>query len=131
MEKTMEKRIRVKDQGGSLDKLMELRKEHPDYPIIPMVDNDLMYNVAHSVSMSEVYWMGRLGDVQVKKLYSGNQEVHEYVERPGGNTLYTTMEDSRYSESELEQAEEDSDYARELYNALPWQDCIVIYIDTP
>ena len=123
----MEKKTRIKDQYEALEQLAMLHVAYPDCPIIPMVDGD----VVEDPGCGRTHWMGRLGESHIRKLYSGNTNVHEYDPDPDETELYLALDDAPLASGELEKAEEDEDYALELYNVLPWQECIVVYIDTP
>lgn len=105
------------------DELLKLIKEHPDYPVIPMVASEV-------VSDDFGYWIGCWGRAEINQYYMGREYVHlksddeedvlndlvgcQYGHDPEGRDIYD-LSDEEW---------------KALYNGLPWIDAIVVYITT-
>lgn len=102
------------------DRLFELMREHPDLPVIPMVNGDGI--VAENTYS---YWQASWGDAEISEYVVGHERVHfcgsggdkEAVlnDTVGGRDWYDATEDE----------------IRIAYYNLPWTECIVVYIETP
>lgn len=53
----------------SIEKLIELAKENPDLPIIPMVGTDVVASDEYS------YWMASFGEVELGQYYVSEERV--------------------------------------------------------
>ena len=107
---------------GNIEKLLELVKENPDLPIVPMVDSEI-------VADDYGYWMGKWGNCEVKEYYLGEERVHfkdddvenvlcdmvgcHYGCDKNGNDIYDLSDDEW----------------EKLYQGIPWIKCIIVYID--
>lgn len=105
------------------DELLKLIKEHPDLPVVPMVDCEV-------VADDFGYWMGKWGRAELTQLYKGREYVHlkdedeedvlndmvgcQYGHDPEGRDIYDLTDE------EWDQ----------LYKGLPWEKAIVVYITT-
>ena len=109
---------------SNIEKLINLAKENPDLPIVPMVDGEI-------AAEEYGYWMGSWGNCEVKEYYLGEEKLHfkdddmeevlcdmvgcHYGCDKNGNDIY------EMSENEWNQ----------LYQSLSWVKCIVVYINLP
>ncbi len=111
---------------SAIEKLLNLARENPDLPVVPMVDGELV-----SESDAGVYWMGKWGNCKIEEYYLGEEHVHfkgddeenvlcdmagcHYGCDKNGNDIYDMSDDEW----------------EKLYQNLPWIKCIVVYIEMP
>lgn len=105
------------------EKLLKLIAEHPDYPVVPLVD----YEVVADDSCG--YWYGSFKNCEVKELcyvkdrwgddrivYKEDSDDWDEIER-----LFPESDDEAYTEEKL----------TEMFLALPFVKAIVLWIDLP
>lgn len=102
--------------------LLELVKENPDLPVVPMVDSEV-------VADDYGYWMGRWGHCKKTKMYSGRERVHLYNDDDEEDVL-SDLEGCKYYETidGRDICDLSDDEWKSIYEGLPWVDCIVVYI---
>lgn len=101
-----------------LAQLLDLMKENPHLPIVPMVDAEVVADDTWG------YWMGSWSCAYVEKYYKGEERIYFYDERDMEDLLAETKGwDWMETSSEAEDLE--------AYRSLPWTKCIVVYITTP
>lgn len=105
--------------------LLDLIKEHPDLPVIPMVGSEIVADDTYC------YWMASWGSAKIDRYLVGEESVHFYDEsdedeicqtlndRPADCVLWSDAYDKTDEENLVE------------YKALPWIDAIIVYIETP
>ena len=107
------------------DKLLRLIQEHPDLPVVPMVEPDVVGDDSWG------RWMGEWGNSYVTSIYMGNEHIHfkdyedeeDVLSDMAGCQYYRTkdgMEITCLSDEEW----------NDLYASIPWTPCIVVNIDT-
>lgn len=109
----------------SREKLFRLMAEHPDLPVIPMVDGEIVADDCYS------YWMGSWGVCELNAAYRGEERIHfkdddeEDVLSDMAGCKYAMTKDGRdiYDLSD--------DEWNALYASIPWEPCILVYIDLP
>ena len=101
-----------------LAQLLELMKEHPHLPVVPMVDSEVVADDTWG------NWMGSWSDSRLDKYYKGEERIYFYDE--------CDMEDliAEAKGWDWYEAASDEDVL-EAYRSLPWVKCIVVYITTP
>lgn len=108
------------------EELLNLIKENPDLPIIPMVGYEVVADDCQS------YWIGSWGRSMVTEYYVGREYVHfkdddledvltdmigcNYGELSDGRDLWDDVSDEEWVE---------------IFNNLPWTKAIVVHIETP
>ena len=105
--------------------LLDLIRENPDLPVIPMIDSEAVIDDSH-------FSMGGWGKSNVTEYYIGREYVHFKSDDP--EDVLTDMKDCRYGRTkdgrdiydDLTDEEWDN-----LFNSLPWKKAIVVYIGTP
>lgn len=107
---------------SNIDKLLKLHQEHPDLPIIPMVNGEVVADDTHS------YWKGEWGRCEKTFIYQGREAIHF-----ADDDLVDVLMDIAgcrygYDEHGRDVEEFDEAEAMEVYHALPWVECIVVYI---
>jgi len=107
------------------EKLLELIKENPDLPVIPIVDSEVVADDCCS------WWLASFGDVQVDEYCIGNEHVHfksddeedvlgdlpgcKYYKTPDGRDILELNDDEW----------------KELYNSQDWKRAIIVHISLP
>ncbi len=105
------------------EELLRLIKENPDLPIVPMVDCEV-------VADDFGYWLGKWGYAKLTEYYNGREYIHfrdddeEDVLNDMVGCKYSYDKDGR-DIYELSDAE-----WKTLYESLPWEKCIAVYITT-
>lgn len=112
----MKKETTVKNPH--LAQLLDLMKQNPHLPIVPMVDAEV---VADDMYAS---WLGSWHSASIDKYYKGEERVYFYNELDMEDLL---VETKGWDWLETSSDEEDL----EAYRSLPWVKCIVVYITTP
>lgn len=103
------------------EKLIELKNQNPNLPVIPMVESDVV------MSDDECYWMGSFGESKIcKYLLADNRvcifspddigEIEDVVPCFIGWKEYIEMTDKE---------------AKEYYSNLPWMEAIFTHINLP
>lgn len=97
----------------STEELLKLMQENPDLPVVPMVDSDVAAGYAWNI--------GRLEEV----------EIDEYLIADGN--VYTKSEDDIQEVLEaaygsLKAGRMEDEEAERVYQQLPWQKAIMLYI---
>ena len=101
-----------------LAQLLDLMKENPHLPIVPMVDAEVVADDMYA------FWLGSWHSSSIDKYYKGDERVYFYDERDMEDLL---VETKGWDWLETSSDEEDL----EAYRSLPWVKCIVVYITTP
>ena len=102
--------------------IIKLIEQHPELPIIPMVDGEVVGDDSYQ------YWLGRWGRCKITEYYLGNEKVHfrdddeEDVLKDMQGCKYSCTKDGR---DIYELSDEEWD---ELYASIPWTKAIVVYI---
>lgn len=112
----MEKAIEI--QKENINSLLQLVKDNPDLPILPMVDYEIVADDCYS------YWTGSWGNAEIDSYCIANERVlflsdgtEEIFEQING-----TVPD--YVENEKE-------YIDYMVMALDWTKAIIVYIELP
>ena len=103
--------------------LLELVKENPDLPVVPIVDQEIVCDDSYT------WWLGSWGRCEKTKIYSGRERFHIYSEADEEAVL-SDMEGCKYCETP--DGRDIYDLSDEewkvMFESLPWMDCIVVYI---
>lgn len=98
----------------NVKRLLELIKENPDLPIVPLVDSDV---VADDSCNS---WLGEWGRAEVTEYVMGRERIWFKDDDP--EDVLSNMKGYDFWEN-LPDEKVDSEF-----EALPWIKCIVVYI---
>lgn len=101
-----------------LAQLLDLMKENPHLPVIPMVDSDVVADDSYG------NWMGSWYNSSLDKYYKGEERVYFYDECDMEDLLVEVKGWDWYDVASEEEC-------LEVYRSLPWVKCIVVYITTP
>ena len=108
----------------TIEEFLQLVKDNPELPIIPMVDQEVVAND------NCTWWMGKWNNQKVTSYYMGRDYIHfqdDDEEDVLGDMVgcdYYCTPDGRYI-TELSEEEWDA-----LYKSIPWIKAIVVYITT-
>ena len=104
--------------------IIKLIEENPDLPIIPVVDSEVVADDGFT------YWRGKWGWSKVTEFYEGRE--HWHTKDDDQEDVLIDMVGCNYSETkdgrdiyDLSDKEWDS-----LYESLPWEKAIIVYITT-
>ncbi len=116
------KRDRDGNRGQRQEGLLKLVREHPELPVVPFVDAEIVADAGG-------YWLGSFGIVRVDEYL-----VPLYGDAPvmfkSDNDVFDTLEKC-LSDEEFEKLPETEGECRAIYEALPWKKAIIVYIDLP
>lgn len=116
------KKDRDGNGGQRQEGLLKLVREHPELPIVPFVDAEIVADAGG-------YWLGSFGIVRVDEYL-----VPLYGDAPvmfkSDNDVFDTLEKC-LSDEEFEELPETEGECRAIYEALPWKKAIIVYIDLP
>ena len=101
-----------------LEQLLDLIKENPHLPIVPMVNSEIVADDGYA------YWLGSWGTASIEKYYHGEERIYFYNERDMEDVLVETK-----GWDWLDTSSEEEDL--EAYRSQPWIECIVVYIELP
>lgn len=99
--------------------LLQLIKDNPALPIIPLVSNDV-------VSDNSGYWVGEWGNACVDAFLFCPR--FQYLAFKSDDDVWGTLEDY-LRDDELERLPESEEECREIYNKLPWTKAIIVKIE--
>lgn len=102
----------------NIEALRAMLYNHPALPVICMVDSEII--AADTWSR----WLGKVGEVHLEKVWIGAEGVY-YYDKTGIDADAINDPNCIYPEMELT-----DERAKEVYDGLPWTECIVINIDT-
>ena len=104
------------------EQLLNLIRENPDLPIVPMVDNDVVGYGNYG------YWLGKWGEAEVTEYYLGEDEVH--FRNEDEEIVLMDLKGCEFGSDP--QGRDICDLSNEewkaLYESIPWTKCIAVYI---
>ena len=107
-----------------MTKLLELIKDNPDLPIIPMVDAEIIGDDCG-------YWKGEWGNCEVTEYYAGRERIHfkgeEDIEDVVTDLFGTQYGCDAMGNDIYDLSEEEWD---KIYQDIPWVKAIIVYITT-
>lgn len=106
----------MKNDKENREKLLQLIRENPDLPIVPMVDSEV---VADDFC---AYWMGSWGSARIDQFLDTGERIFFSDDDPE-DVLTEIKGWDWYSEA----TDEDIDAE---FKALPWERAIVVYINS-
>lgn len=90
-----------------IGKLERLSEEHPDLPIITLVDTEVVADSSHS------WWLSKINGVHIDKYYVGEEFVYLYS--------ISEYDDIFYADVSVEEADR-------RFEELPWIEAIVVEV---
>lgn len=113
--------MNLKKQKENVGVLLELIKENPDLPIIPMVATECVFDDSHG------YWMAEWSRARVTKYWCSDERIYQYYE--DFEDLVETWIDNNYEEYENLSDDEMEELAEKTVNNYEWVDAIIVYIE--
>lgn len=102
------------------EKLLQLIKENPELPIVPMVDSEIVGDDSYG------WWIGRWGNAEVGHYYLGRECVH-FKEEDDEEDVLNDLAGSEYGRDIYDLSDKEWD---ELYDSIPWIKAIMVRITT-
>lgn len=103
-------------------KLLQIVKENPDLPIVPIVDAEI-------VGDDYGYYMGAWGGAYVDEYIIG-KTYDDRVIFKSDNDVFETLRNCM-SYEEYEALPDDKEECRPYYEKLPWTKAIIVYANKP
>lgn len=101
-----------------LAQLLELMKEHPYLPVLPMVNYEVVPDDTGA------YWTGSWGEARVDLFLIAKERVLFKGQDDSYDVLLHFMDSDKLDNMTLEEMDKACD-------ALPWKKAIIVYIETP
>lgn len=102
-------------------RLLELVKENPELPIVPMVDGEIVAGDDFGV------WMGAWGSARVDSYVIDQNDM---VQFKSDDDVFDVLERC-LSEEEFDALPETESECRAAYDALPWKEAIIVDVVAP
>ena len=106
-------------QKENVSALLELIKENPNLPIVPMVATECVFDDSHG------YWMSEWGNASVTKYWCDDERFWEY---DSFDELVEQWIDNNFEKYPNLSDEELNNLAEKIVNGYEWVDAIVVYI---
>jgi hypothetical protein len=107
-------------QKENVTDLLQLIKDNPGLPIVPMVASECVCDDSHG------YWMGLWGSAFVTKYYCLDEKMYDYDDF---DELVEMWIDQNYEEYDSLSDEELEKLARDKVGSYEWVDAIIVFID--
>lgn len=101
-----------------LAQLLDLIKENPHLPVVPMVDREVVADDTWG------YWLGSWGIASIERICHGEERYFFYDEHDMEDLVTEKKGWDWYDKAT-------DDEVLEAYRSLPWIKCIVVYIELP
>lgn len=98
--------------------LLELIKDNPELPVIPLVDEEVVGGDDYA------NWIGNWGMAEIVEVVFGREQFFVRGEDDPPDVLNDCLEDKDYWE-------EPEEIVESLYESLPWTKVISVYITSP
>lgn len=110
---------------SNIEQFLQLVKENPDLPIVPMVDSEVVCDDTYT------YWTGGWGHSEVTEYYIGEEGIH-FRDDDEEDVLKDMVGCKYYCTSDGRDITDLSDEEwNALYQSIPWKKVLVVYITTP
>lgn len=107
-----------------IEQFLELVKAHPDLPIVPMVDSEVIDDDCYA------WWMGQWGNSEVTGIFNGRTRIH-FKDDDEEDVLADLPGCQYYCDPNGKDITELSDEEwNALYASISWTHAIVVYITT-
>lgn len=101
-----------------LAQLMELMKENPHLPVVPMVRDEIVCDDCHA------YWMGSWGKAKVDLFLIADERIIFKGDDDAYDVLCHFMDPDRLDNMTMAGM-------YKAYDELPWKKAIIVYIELP
>ncbi len=103
------------------DRLFRLMQEHPELPIAPMVNDEVVCDDTFG------YWHGSLGASFLSAYVMGDEGI--YIRNDSSDEMEDVLNNTVGGRDWYTDATEDE--IVNAYSKLPWTECILVYIELP
>ena len=107
--------------NDNIKALIQLMEEHPDFPVIPMVGQDIVADCAGE-------WVANFGKAEVKKMCIYGEKV---IFREEKNAIKTVEALELEGLTEGRTREESIEKLNGYLDELDWLEAIIVHIETP
>ena len=114
--------MNIEKQKQDVIILLNLIKENPELPIIPMVSTECVFDDSHG------YWMAEWSKAKVTKYLVSDDRVYQYDE--DFESLVEAWMDNKYEEYDDFSDNELEELAKKIINSYKWVDAIIVYIES-
>ena len=106
-----------------IKKLTKLHEEHPDLPVVTMVDTEVVPSDEFS------FWLSRIRAVTIKKYIVKDGEVFFYEDKDYDNAWEICDYHDILRKMDRDISEEDAEKVlAEFYEKAPWKEAIIIWV---
>ena len=91
----------------NIKKLANLSENHPNLPIITLVDTEVVADLGHA------WWLSRIYSVGIDKYFVGDEYVYLYSESEYDDIFW---------------ADVDAEEANRMFEELPWKEAIIVRV---
>ena len=102
------------------DALFRLMREHPELPVVPMVNSEIIADDYCS------YWMGNWGKAGIAAYIVGDERI--YFREDDSDDMENVLNHTKGGQDWYEAPEAK---VEEAYRNLPWTEAIIVYIEMP
>lgn len=122
---TFEEACKEYEKKTNTEKLLQLIRENPDLPVVPMVNEEVVADDSHS------WWLANFGMCSIDSYYSDDERV--WLKADDEEDLLDMWADEHYEElKDLSNAEAEkvvNSRGKEWFENLPWVKAIMVYIE--
>lgn len=112
--------MNLEKQKQNVNALLQLIKENPELPIIPMVATECVFDDSYG------YWMAEWSKAKVTKYWCSDERIYQYDDF---DELVDDWIDNNYEDYDDISEEKVTTIAEKTINSYEWTDAIVVYID--
>ena len=124
--KSMQREENLQRQKKFWKHLLQLRTTHPELPIVPMVNSEIVEDDVCA------YWIGSWSTCELNKYVTGEEHVH-FFDLGDWASIEETLSDfygwKRWTAENMEDLPDAE--LRWRYKNLPWIEAIIVYINMP
>lgn len=113
--------MNLEKQKENVNALLQLIKENPDLPIVPMVATECVCDDSYR------YWMAEWSRAVVTKYWCSDERIYQYDDF---DELVEDWIDNNYENYEGLSDDELTKLAEDKVNDYEWVDAIIVYIES-
>ena len=114
--------MNIEKQKQDVIILLNLIKENPELPILPMVSTECIFDCSHD------YWMAEWSNAKVTKYLVSDERVYQYD--VDFEDLVETWIDNKYEEYDDFSGNELEKLAKKIINSYKWVNAIIVHIES-
>ena len=117
----------TENQNKRTAELLQLIRENPELPVVPMVNSEVIADDSHA------WWLGEFGMCSIDSYYSDNDAERVWLKADDEEDMLDKWADDHYDEiKDMSNADAEAyvnKHGGEWINSLPWIRAIVVWID--